>query len=275
MKKPVKKIKYERVEVEFHGQRIETFWDGENAWVSVKRICDNLGLAAWNQVKKVKNNQSYRDLHHAIMVEHPSGAKETFCLHLKALTLWLGSIQPNRVREEIRAALIQYQRECMDVLTEHFFGGDSDKTTPLTAAEQLLQTAQVMVEHEQRIVEVERRLDAQEERQRRAARELLALPQPEDLPEPRTLRSVLVERMRRVVEINELKHRETWNKLYSEYKYRSHIDLKARAKNQDKRAIDVAEELGVLAKLYDLCCYLWPIDFDDINSDTANQLGVQ
>lgn len=272
MTKPIKKDKYERVEVEFHGQRIETFWDGEDAWVSVKRICDNLGIAPWSQIKKVKENQSYEDLHHAIMVKHNSGAKETFCLHLEALTLWLGSIQPNRVKEEIRENLIRYQRECMKVLTEHFFGGGCLITTPLTAAEQLLQTAQVMVEHEQRISEVERRLDAQEERQRRAGRELLALPQPEDLPQPRTLRSILVERMRRIAEVNELQHRDLWNKLYTEYKYRSSLDLKVRAKNQDVKPLDVAVDLGVVGKLYDLCCFLWPMDFDDINSDVSNSL---
>lgn len=269
MTKPIKKDKYERVEVEFHGQRIETFWDGEDAWVSVKRICDNLGVDHATQSRKIKTNQAYSGRGCLITTPSNGGIQETYCLHLKALTLWLASIQPNRVKEEIRENLIRYQRECMDVLTDHFFG---QRQQPLTAAEQLLQTAQVMVEHEQRISEVERRLDAQEERQRRAGRELLALPQPEDLPQPRTLRSILVERMRRIAEVNELQHRDLWNKLYTEYKYRSSLDLKVRAKNQDVKPLDVAVDLGVVGKLYDLCCFLWPMDFDDINSDVSNSL---
>lgn len=268
----VKESTYELVEVEFHGQKIEAVWDGKDVWVVVKRICENLGINHSNQIKKIKANQSYADLQSDITLQHESGAKQTSCLHLEALTLWLASIQPNRVKEEVRDSLIKYQRECMKVLTEHFFGKKGASKKPPSAAQQLLATARVMVEHEERLVQLEQRMDAQEERQRRAARELLALPQPEDIPQARTMRSVLVERVRQVAVIQEQSHRDLWNKLYREYRYRSGIDLKARAKNRNKRPLDIGEELGVVGKLYDLCCFLWPMVMDDLTSDKSNLL---
>lgn len=224
----------------------------------------------WNQVKKIKSNQSYRNLHRAITVQHDSGSKETFCLHLDALTLWLASIQPKRVKEEIRENLIEYQRECMKVLTEHFFGKTA--TEAPSAAQQLLATAKVMVEHEERLSSLEKRMESHERCQRDAARAMLALPEPEDLPQPRTLRSILVERMRQVAAVQLVPHRDLWNKLYCEYKYRSGIDLKVRAKNRNAKPLDVAVDLGVVGKLYDLCCFLWPMELEDIVSDRSNSL---
>lgn len=42
------------------------------------------------------------------------------CLPLRKLFGWLQIIQPNRVREDIRDKVIQYQNECDDVLWKHW-----------------------------------------------------------------------------------------------------------------------------------------------------------
>ena len=48
-----------------------------------------------------------------------------------------------------------------------------------------------------------------------------------------------------------------YQQLYSEFYYRYHIDLSARARNSSKRRLDIAGELGVLDKLYDLAVHIF------------------
>ncbi len=48
------------------------------------------------------------------------GVQDTLALPLSMLNGWLFGVDVNRVREEVRPRLIQYQRECFDVLARHF-----------------------------------------------------------------------------------------------------------------------------------------------------------
>lgn len=247
----------EIVQVEFQGQNIDAVWDGENAWVVVKRICENLGIDHSNQNKKIQSNKAYEQRYSAITIPSEGGEQETFCLRLDALTLWLASIQPNRVKEEVRDLLIQYQRECMQVLNDHFFGAPKS-TVPVSAAQQLLAQAQLLVQQEERLAALEERMDKQDELREQAEEKMLALPAPGNLPLPRSRRSELVEYVRQACYREDMSHQSTWNKLYREFMHRSRVDLKARALNRKLRPLDVAESEGYIEQLYDLACWLWP-----------------
>ena len=281
----------ELVQVEFHGQAIEAIERDGQVWLALNSICDNLGINARSQRKKIKENPSFAQGWGDITLPSRGGTQEAFCISLDILTLWLGSISAARVKSEIKDTLIKYQRECMSVLSAHFFGdlapSNPAPAIPASLAQQALAQAQALVAieqqqqalaqaqqvHDSRISTVERRLDDQQQRQKQAAREILALPEPKDLPQPRSLRSILVERMRQVAEMNNYQHRDCWNKLYREYYHRAGIDLKARAKNRGYKPLDMAVSLGVVGKLYDLCCHLWPTDLGDMLSDTSNTLN--
>jgi len=54
-----------------------------------------------------------------------------FCIPLEQLNGWLFSIQPGRVREDIRPNLIRYQRECFEVLYNHFMPNGVQDLQPL------------------------------------------------------------------------------------------------------------------------------------------------
>jgi hypothetical protein len=68
------------------------------------------------------------------------------CLPLKKLNGWLFSINPEKVRADIRDKLIQYQEECFTVLHDYWTKGQSvnprktstDERTPLRDAVNLL-----------------------------------------------------------------------------------------------------------------------------------------
>lgn len=282
----------ELIKIEFYGQDIEAAEQGGEIWVGVKKLCDNLGIAAHRQVQKIQKERAFEGRWQLMLVPSGGGAQEALCINLDVLLLWLGSISTSKIKKSAQEQLTLYKRECMAALRKHFFGTmptpeplpvpvapTQTALTPMqqmAAQAQMLATqAQAMLQLDERLCVIGQRLNQQRQQQQAAARELLALPAPQDLPQPRTLRSLLVERMRMVAETRHLDHRDCWNKLYREYSYRSGLDLKARAKNRGQRPLDVATGLGVVGKLYDLCCFLWPSEMGDITSNRSNDLPLQ
>lgn len=112
--------------IEFHGRDIEATQDDDGrVWVVLKRICENLGIDSRSQRKKIQDNPAFMERWGDITLPSSGGAQETFCIDLDALALWLGSISAAKVKKSVRESLIQYQREAMAVLREHFFGSPS------------------------------------------------------------------------------------------------------------------------------------------------------
>lgn len=73
-----------------------------------------------------------------------------------------------------------------------------------------------------------------------------------------TMRLALNRVIRDYAKKQEIFHPLVWGKLYEEFKYRFHIDLKARAK-KGKTKIQIAEELGQLENLYNLSLDLFEV----------------
>jgi len=81
------------------------------------------------------------------MVATDSKFRDVICLPLKKLNGWLFSINPEKVRADIRDKLIQYQEECFTVLHEYWTKGEvkakskkttTDERTPLRDAVNML-----------------------------------------------------------------------------------------------------------------------------------------
>lgn len=285
----------ELVLVDFYDQQIEAILWQDDVWISVRKICENLEIDNRSQRKKIKENPSLSDLKGDITLQHESGAKLTFCIKLEAVTLWLASISPTKIRNPIKQdRIVRYQRECMQVLTRHFFSKKTaHQPTPpaqpeaLTPAQLLLQQiksqsefnikqAELALALEQRIHRGEQDRgklwreqekiwsEIKEIKETPAPKPMLALnpapglPAPQTIPLGRTMRSHLNERMRLVAIQTKAPFKEIWNKLYREFRDRTHTDLKQRAKNRGKTNLDMAEELNCISLLYDLCCFLWP-----------------
>ena len=98
-------------------------------WVSVKRVCENLGLQYETQFKKIKSDaESFEP--QLIEVKTNGGVQKVFCIPLSKLNGWLFSINPNRVKPEVREKLIAYKKECFDVLFNHFIKKAQKQITP-------------------------------------------------------------------------------------------------------------------------------------------------
>lgn len=102
------------VQVDFRGDTIEVVDNG----VSVNAICRNLGIDANYQRQKIQCDESFESKFSDIEINCIS--QRVLCIPLSKLNGWLFSINPNKVKPEVRQKLIDYKNECFDVLYRHF-----------------------------------------------------------------------------------------------------------------------------------------------------------
>lgn len=105
--------------VPFRGDELLALQDDDGVWVSVRRVCEMLGVDPANQRRKLQDpDEDWRWC--AITSPSQGGPQQTFMLHLDHLPAWLMGIATKRVREDLRPKLRLYKREARDVLAAHF-----------------------------------------------------------------------------------------------------------------------------------------------------------
>jgi len=111
----------ELMPVAFKGATLFLAEDHQEPYVPMKPVVEGMGLTWQPQHRKLTDNAG-RWAKGIIMMMIPSvgGEQESICLSLKKLPGWLMSIDPNRVKPEIRQTVIDYQNECDDVLWHHW-----------------------------------------------------------------------------------------------------------------------------------------------------------
>lgn len=110
------------VTVEFHGQPLVAVLIDGQPYVAMKPICENIGLQWEAQLKRIKRNPVLETCMSIMDMQMPGDnqRREFAFLPLDMLNGWLFGVDVNRVREEIKPRLIQYQKECFGVLFRHF-----------------------------------------------------------------------------------------------------------------------------------------------------------
>lgn len=133
--------------VPFNGQQIITAMSAGVAYVAMKPIVENLGMSWGTQQQKLMKQLEKFNCIHMNMVAADGKLRKLLCLPLKKLNGWLFSINPGKVRADIRDKLIQYQEECFTVLHEYWTKGSAenprkkttvDERTPLRDAVNML-----------------------------------------------------------------------------------------------------------------------------------------
>ncbi|MCG3657962.1 phage antirepressor N-terminal domain-containing protein [Aliarcobacter butzleri] len=109
----------ELVTVNFNNQRIEVVEETQS--IVVKDICEHIGLVYSGQYTKIISDESYESK--LIKVKTNGGLQEVFTIPLSKLNGWLFSINPNKVKPEVKQKLIEYKKECFNVLNNYFNNG--------------------------------------------------------------------------------------------------------------------------------------------------------
>lgn len=132
--------------VPFNGQQIITAMAAGIAYVAMKPIVENLGMSWGTQQQKLaRSKEKFGCIH--MNIPSAGGIQKMLVLPLKKLNGWLFSINPEKVRADIRDKLIQYQEECFTVLHDYWTKGGVknprkkttvDERTPLRDAVNML-----------------------------------------------------------------------------------------------------------------------------------------
>ncbi|MFS8080094.1 phage antirepressor N-terminal domain-containing protein [Serratia marcescens] len=131
--------------VQFHGQAIITAMAAGVVYVAMKPIVDNLGMSWTSQHRKLLNSGDKYGYAH-MSTPSKGGIQKMLCIPLRKLNGWLFSINPSKVRADIRDKLIAYQEECFTVLHDYWTKGSAvrksgttvDERTPLRDAVNML-----------------------------------------------------------------------------------------------------------------------------------------
>lgn len=122
--------------VPFNGQQILTAVAAGVTYVAMRQIVENIGIDWTGQsvkLRKMKDKFNCRDIS---MVAADGKLRKLLCIPLKKLNGWLFSINPEKVRADIRDKLIQYQEECFTVLYDYWTKGKAENPRKKTSVDE-------------------------------------------------------------------------------------------------------------------------------------------
>lgn len=112
----------EMMPVPFKGATLYLAEDHQEPYVPMRPVVEGMGLDWKSQYAKI-TTEGGRWKSTVVMittVAEDGRNREMICMPLKKLPGWLMSIDPNKVKSEIRHTVIDYQNECDDVLWEYW-----------------------------------------------------------------------------------------------------------------------------------------------------------
>ncbi|MGT5975029.1 phage antirepressor N-terminal domain-containing protein [Escherichia coli] len=134
------------INVPFHGDSLFIVSFNNEPYVPMKPVVEGMGMVWAAQFVKLK--QRFAKGVSEIEIPSAGGKQAMTCLAFRKFAAWLSSINPNKVKSEIRDKVIQYQEECDDVLYEYFTKGEvtprvvrkstTEERTPLRDAVNML-----------------------------------------------------------------------------------------------------------------------------------------
>lgn len=114
--------------IQFHNQILITFEQGDQYYVAMKPVCENIGLDWAAQYSRMKRDEVLNSTVVIITTVAEDGRnREMICLPIDYLNGWLFGIDVKRVKPEIRELLITYKRECYKALADYWFKGKAER----------------------------------------------------------------------------------------------------------------------------------------------------
>lgn len=141
----------EIVTVNFRGDDLYGFKQDDGTFLALKPMVEAMGLDWSGQLQRVKRDPILSE--GMVVMPIPfgrGGAQEAVCIKLELVNGWLFTIDSARIRDEaVRDKVILYQRECYQVLHDHFSGkrrsieveGEPDESASLNERRSLVAEA--------------------------------------------------------------------------------------------------------------------------------------
>ncbi|TNH06624.1 phage antirepressor N-terminal domain-containing protein [Testudinibacter sp. TR-2022] len=129
----------------FYGSQLVTFKLEETIYTAIKPIVEAIGLDWGGQQQKFSKSGDKFNCRGISIVAQDGKIREMLCMPIKKLNGWLFSINPDKVRSDLREKVIQYQEECFQALHDYWTTGK---------AERAVKTERLSKEHQQTIKEL-------------------------------------------------------------------------------------------------------------------------
>jgi len=114
--------------VEFNGQSLVTIQKDDEQYVAIRPIVEGMGLDWKSQHRKLYKQADKFNCVDIDTVARDGKQRKTLCIPLKKLNGWLFSINPQKVRPEIKETVELYQNECFLALYNYWNQGYAVKT---------------------------------------------------------------------------------------------------------------------------------------------------
>lgn len=118
--------------VTFHGDTIFCIDYQGQPYTPAKPIVENLGLSWGTQSVKFNANKGRWSVSIIETVAQDGRNRETLCIPVRKLPAFLASINPKKVRPELRPKIELYQAECDDALWDYWMKGRAERPATLT-----------------------------------------------------------------------------------------------------------------------------------------------
>lgn len=122
------------INVPFHGASLFIVNFNGEPYTPMKPIVEGMGITWQGQLEKIKSR--FPKGVTEIVIPSAGGSQSMTCLALRKLNGWLQTINPNKVKPEIRETVIQYQEECDDVLYQYWTKGEVKPKTSKTTVDE-------------------------------------------------------------------------------------------------------------------------------------------
>ena len=110
------------VQIPFHNTSIRALSDEGKPLVSLRHMCESIGLDFSRQRKKIMD-RSWATVAFKATVAEDGKNRQMVMIDRRTMTMWLATIEPSRVNPEARFLLEQFQNEAADALDAYFHEG--------------------------------------------------------------------------------------------------------------------------------------------------------
>lgn len=150
----------ETVAVSFHGCELLARKTDTGYLVALKPICQNIGIEYSGQAQRLKR-QPWATVGIIPTVGADGRNRDMFAIDRKTLTMWLATIDTNRIKDpSARSLIVTYQKECAEALDEYFAYGAVVRAAPGDSDDLLI--ARALLAAKRKIEERDRQLAEQQ-----------------------------------------------------------------------------------------------------------------
>lgn len=122
-----------QIAVPFHNAELYLVEHDGQPYTPLRQIVQGMGLDWASQFTKIKQKFATCVVEITMQIIGDDQSRSHTCIPVRKLPAWLYSVNPNKVKPELRDTVIKYQEECDDVLWDYWTKGKAvnpRKSTP-------------------------------------------------------------------------------------------------------------------------------------------------